>query len=243
MSDRGSDTATAPDGSPARVSTPVSAPPARTVDVSDTARTAGTCAPRLSGRVPDRPVGMVAAGRTSTAPTAARTSNRSGPTPVIRNAVMCARWSLRRARRRRAVARQPAGRFSDSWRTVRAAWATAIRRWSRRTCTSERASCSRRAAVRTRSHSSAATSGAVSRTQAASRDPGSTCQARVFPMAGPTSSCRAENVPDASETPHTAAASTPPGRPASAEALVRSAKLMRASSRKPASAIATTTAK
>jgi hypothetical protein len=62
-------------------------------------------------------------------------------------------------------------------------------------------------------------------------------------MAGPTSSCRAENVPDASETPHTAAASTPPGRPASAEALVRSAKLIRASSRKPAKAIATTTGK
>jgi len=43
--------------------------------------------------------------------------------------------------------------------------------------------------------------------------------------------------------PHTAAASTPPGRPASAEALVRSAKEIRASSRKPASAIATTTEK
>lgn len=65
----------------------------------------------------------------------------------------------------------------------------------------ERASCSRRAAVRTRFQSSAATSSAVRRTQAASRDPGSTSQDRVPPMAGPTSSCMAENAPEASETP------------------------------------------
>jgi hypothetical protein len=83
----------------------------------------------------------------------------------------------------------------------------------------------------------------VSRTPAASRDPGSASPDRVPPIAGPTSSCKAENAPEANDTPHTAAASTPPGRPANADALVNNAKDTKASSRNPARAIATATGK